>query len=166
MIQYTVRVNTTLSLPSIPAGMPEVPPTACTIPAVPGGPTSRTLTFNSSALNRLNKRSGWLNDDCMDFCSVTLQRHLGTATSRVDPAIFSVFTFSQYLGGYDEALWRASLWAPKFWMKKLWMIPINRELSHWTLAIVYWKKKRIAYFDSFGSRSAWEMDAPVRHIIY
>ena len=55
---------------------------------------------------------------------------------------------------------------PEFWTKNVWMIPINREFNHWTLAIVYWKKKRIAYFDSFGSRSAWEMDAPVRHIIY
>ena len=161
MIQYTARINTHLSLPSIPAGMPENPPTTCTIPVRPEYDKSKVLTFKSTALKRLNDRHEWLNDECIDLCSVLLQQHY--RTTKV--AVFSVFTISQYLRGYDEALWGTSLLTPEFWKKKLWMIPINRDSCHWTLAIVYWKKRRIAYFDSFGSRSAWETDAPVIHFI-
>lgn len=162
MFQYTVRLNKHLLLPSIPAGMPEVPPTICTIPAIPGPSQSKALTFKSTALCRLNQRHEWLNDECIDLCSAMLQRHFGTSSA--DPAIFSVFTISQYLRGYDGALWRTALLTPEFWTKNLWLFPINHEFSHWTLAIVYWKKKRIAYFDSFGSRPAWETDAPVTYI--
>lgn len=160
-IQYTARINNALSLPLVPAGMPAVPPESCTIPALPGDPNTRPLTFGSSALGRLNRRDGWLNDECIDYCSEVLRRHFGTAGLRNESAIFSVFAISQYLRGYDDTLWRTSLLTPEFWKKTLWIIPINCEQCHWTLAIVYWKKKRIAYFDSFGSKSAWDRDTTV-----
>ena len=146
--------------------MPAAPPESCTVPAVLGNPMARALTFRSAALNRLHLRHEWLNDECIDLGSEMLQRHFATNGSRVSPAIFSVFTIAQYLRGYDEALWRSALLTPEFWTKNVWMIPINREFNHWTLAIVYWRKKRIAYFDSFGSRSAWETDAPVTRMTY
>lgn len=164
-IQYTARINTSLSLPPIPDAMPTVPPESCAIPGVPGLNKSKPLTFTSAVLNRLHIRHEWLNDECIDFCSEVFQRHFGTSTSRGDSAIFSVFTIAQYLRGYDEALWRTSCLTSKFWQKNLWMIPINREFNHWTLAIVYWKKRRIAYFDSFASKAAWETDAPVTYAI-
>ena len=166
IIQYTARINTTLLLPAVPATMPAVPPETCTIPALPGDPNTRPLTFGSSALNRLNRRDGWLNDQCIDYCSEVLRRHFEAKGPRIKSAIFSVFTISQYLRGYDEALWRTALLTPEFWKKPLWIIPINVEQSHWTVAIVYWNKKRIAYFDSFGSRSAWDRDTTVRLICY
>ena len=141
------------------------PPESCTIPAIPGDPNSSSITFPSSALGRLHRREEWLNDECIDFCSELLQRYFQTASLRVNSAIFSVFTISQYLGGHDEGLWRISLLTPEFWKKTLWMIPINQGGCHWTLAIVYWNKRRIAYFDSFGSMSTWETDAAVTHVI-
>ena len=131
------------------------------IPPVQGLPNSKPLFFQSASLTRLQNRHQWLNDECMDFCSEVLQRHFGTRTSRGDIAVFSVFMIAQYLRGHDAGLWRASRLTPEFWKKDLWIIPINREHCHWTVAIVYWKKKRIAYFDSFASKSAWEEDAPV-----
>ena len=141
--------------------MPAAPPNSCTVPAAPGHPKTKALTFSSAALNRFHRRQEWLNDECIDFGSKLLQRHFETDGSHINPAIFSVFTISQYLRGYDEALWRTACLTPEFWTKNVWMFPINREFNHWTLAVVYWRKKRIAYFDSFGSRSAWETDAPV-----
>ena len=146
--------------------MPPVPPESCVIPPIRGPANSGPLVFQSAALNRLHKPHGWLNDECIDFCSELLQRHFGSSTSRGDPAIFSVLMIAQYLRGYDQALWRTSLLTPEFWKKNLWIIPINREGCHWTVAIVYWKKRRIAYFDSFASKSAWEEDAPVTYDVF
>ena len=145
--------------------MPAVPPESCAIPPARGLLKSNPLIFNSAALNRLHQRHEWLNDECIDFCSEVLQRHFGSRTSRGNAAIFSVLTIAQYLRGYDEALWRTSRLTPEFWKKKLWIIPINREHCHWTVAMVYWKKRRIAYFDSFANKSAWETDAPVTHAV-
>ena len=160
-IQFTARINTTLLLPPVPAGMLATPPTSCTIPAIPGDSNSHPVTFGSSALGRLHRREEWLNDECIDFCSEVLRRYSEAAGFRIKTAIFSVFTISQYLGGHDEGLWRISLLTPEFWKKTIWIIPINRDHCHWTLAIVYWNKRRIAYFDSFGSKSAWEKDSAV-----
>lgn len=162
-IQYTARINTSLLLPPNPDGMPAAPPESCIIPAVPGQSDSKELKFSASAMNRLHSRHEWLNDDCIDLGAQLLQRHFGL---RMNSAIFSVFTITQYLRGHDEALWRTSLLTPRFWERTIWMIPINRDHCHWTLAIVYWKKRRIAYFDSFASSSAWEEDAPVAYDIY
>lgn len=143
--------------------MPAAPPESCTIPAVLG--QWHRLSFTSSDLGRLHQRDAWLNDTCIDYCSELLLRHIGTSATRGEPAIFSVLTITQHTSGYDEALWRVCRWVPDYWNKNLWMIPINHEGNHWTLAVVYWRKRRIAYFDSFGSKSALDMDAPVIYCI-
>ena len=72
-IQYTARINTSLSLPPIPDAMPTVPPESCAIPGVPGLNKSKPLTFTSAVLNRLHIRHEWLNDECIDFCSEVFQ---------------------------------------------------------------------------------------------
>lgn len=44
----------------------------------------------------------------------------------------------------------------------VWLFPIHCAGNHWTLAIVYWRKRRIAYFDSLGSKTVFEADSMVR----
>ncbi|KAI1788529.1 hypothetical protein LXA43DRAFT_894498 [Ganoderma leucocontextum] len=117
---------------------------------------------NPVTLERLHRRDGWLNDDCINLGSDLLLRHLGTAAARGNPALFPSWAVSTHRAGDDDGLWRVCRYAPEFWLKDIWLLPIHRESqSHWTLVIVYWRKRRIAYFDSFGGIASFEDDVKV-----
>ena len=88
--------------------------------------------------------------------------HLGTASCRGDPAIFTSLVHPRYQIGSDTSLWRVCGQMGEFWKKDIWIFPINRNGNHWTLVIVDWKKGRMAHFDSFGSKTAFKNDVQVR----
>ncbi|KAI1788532.1 hypothetical protein LXA43DRAFT_871760, partial [Ganoderma leucocontextum] len=98
----------------------------------------------------------WLNDDCINLGAQVIMRHLGTPAARGDPVIFSSFVLSKHHKGGDEGLWRVCKSSSEFWKKDIWIFPIHSNGNHWALAIVYWRKRRIAYFDSLHSKIAFE----------
>ncbi|KAI1784327.1 hypothetical protein LXA43DRAFT_901841 [Ganoderma leucocontextum] len=144
---------------STPSTMPLIPcspPESCTVPATIGHPR---LVFDRATLDRLHRRDAWLNDECIDLGSQVLLRHLGTTATRGTPALFSCYTLSTHRKSDDASLWRVCGHVARFGGNNIWLIPIHRpEQYHWTLAIIYWRKQRIAYFDSFGGKSAFESD--------
>ena len=121
----------------------------------------RDITFRTHDLNRFLHPYAWLNDECMNGGSQAILRHFGSARALGDPALFSTWVFATHLSGDDDALWRFSRVAGEFWRKDIWLIPVHREGNHWTLAIVYWRKQQIAYFDSLSSEDAFETDVKV-----
>ena len=122
---------------------------------------NRDLSFSPRDLNRFLQPYAWLNDECLNGGSQAILRHFGASHAGVDPALFSTWVIPTHLSGDDDALWRHSRVATDFWKKNVWLIPIHRDGNHWTLAIVYWNKRRIAHFDSLGSKHAFEMDVKV-----
>ncbi|KAI1782383.1 hypothetical protein LXA43DRAFT_1068847 [Ganoderma leucocontextum] len=152
---YPVRADSSLPLPPPPSNMPKYALESCKVAG--DSEHKRGLTFDQAALERLHQPTAWLNDDCINFGSAVILRHLGTPTAHGDPALFPSWAFSKHQAGDDDTLWRACRQVPEFWNKSIWLIPIYR-MSHWTLAIVYWQKHRIAYFDSLGSTVAFETD--------
>lgn len=63
----------------------------------------------------------------------------------------------------DDTIWR-DCYRSEFWRKNVWVIPIHHPSpspGHWTVAVVYVREQRIAYYDSFASKSLWEADAAV-----
>ena len=158
--QYSTREDTSVSLPSLPSRMPDTVPLRCIIPGGPG--RGRSLFFDRPALERLREQDGWLNDDCINAGSHAIMWHFSTEAARASPTLFPSWTFADHRAGRDdEAIWRVSGVALNFWDMAMWIIPIHREDTHWTLAIVYWQKHKVAYFDSFGSLTSCEYDCKV-----
>ena len=61
----------------------------------------------------------------------------------------------------DESYWR-NYHTSRFWEKDVWIIPVHRPAEkHWEVAVVYFQKRRIAYFDSFGDRDSWKDEIKV-----
>ncbi|KAI1784417.1 hypothetical protein LXA43DRAFT_1066776 [Ganoderma leucocontextum] len=133
---------------------PVTPPDSCIIPAEAA--QQRGLTFPSAALGRLHEANAWLDDDCINIGTQVIMRHLGSAAARGDPVIFSSFVLPKHHKGGDEGLWRLCKSSLEFWKKDIWIFPIHSNGNHWALAIVYWRKRRIAYFDSLHSKVAFE----------
>nr|VWO93910.1 Plasma membrane ATPase (EC [Ganoderma boninense] len=156
---YTIRSDTSVmtALPPFPTHILESTSVILpeSIPAVDG---HSSIFLSSPALARFRQPNGWLNDDSINIAAQVFLRHTGSSAHR-DPAIFSTFVLPMQKKG-DEALWRLCKPMSEFWKKDIWIFPLHRNGDHWTLAVVYWKKRRIAYFDSFGSKSAFKTDVP------
>lgn len=161
--QYTARIDTSVSLPSILPGLPATPPNSCVIPADNNHP--QRLSFPGPALGRFHKPNAWLNDDCIDLGAQLIVWHLGTAAARGDPVVFSTFVLPRHHKGGDEGLWRACKWSSEFWKKDIWIFPVHADRNHWVLVIVYWKKRQIAYFDSLYSETAFKTHVKVRNCL-
>lgn len=155
-LQYVDCTDTVIWLPPISQQLPQPPPESCSIPPTAEGPR---VSFDRISLTRLSQSDGWLNDECLNSGSLVLLRYLGTAAASGELALFPTWTVSQHRRGSDEGVWR-SCRTLQFWEKDLWIIPIHQD-SHWTLAIIYWQKRRIALFDSLGDNSRFEEDVKV-----
>ena len=141
--------------------MPTRAETSLTIPG--SADHNRNISFSIEDLNRFHQPTAWLNDDCINGGSQTILRHFGIAQSSGNVALFSTWVYTSHLGGGDDALWRLCRDAPEFWTKDIWLLPIHKNDNHWTLAIVYWQKEQIAYFDSLSDLSVFESDVKVCH---
>ena len=122
---------------------------------------SRDISFSHHDINRFLHPHAWLNDECINGGSQAILRHFGSSGARGDVALFSSWVIPTHLSGDDDALEQHSRTTAEFWKKNIWLIPVHRDGDHWTLAIVYWRKRRIAHFDSLASKRAFEMDAKV-----
>lgn len=115
-------------------------------------------------LLRLQQPHGLMSDDCINTGAQVLLRQLGTGAVREgDVVIFSTRIMSMYRAKIDDnTIWR-DCYKSRFWEKNVWVLPIHHRSPspHWTVAIIYIKEQRIAYFDSFASQSVWEADAVV-----
>ena len=147
-----------LSLPPVLPNLLDVSG-PCTIP--PTGDYQRPLFFPLECLNRFREPDAWLNDDCINLGAHIILRHLETAGTRGNVAFLSSYVFPNHQTGDDDALWRFCRQAGAVAEKDTWLIPIHYNQNHWTLAIVYWRKRRIAYFDSLSNLSAFESNVQV-----
>ena len=127
-------------------------------------PTCRAIPFSPDDINRLRNPTSWINDDCLNGCAQLLVAHFGTGNVIGGSfAILSSFAMAQHQDGtsLDAGMWRVSH-RTCYWEKDVWIIPVHKPADHhWELAIVYFKERRIAYFDSFAHADAWEDDAKV-----
>ena len=160
--QYRQRVDTSIPLPPVPPHAPTTPPESCIIN--PAASYPHRLSITSAALLRFHEANAWLNDDCIDFGAEVILRYLGTAAAHGDPVVFSCFVPPRHRRGGDEGLWRACKWSGEFWNKDIWIFPIHIDGNHWVLTIVYWRKRRIAYFDSLYNRAAFEVHVKVWNV--
>ncbi|KAI0706515.1 hypothetical protein C8Q76DRAFT_629740 [Earliella scabrosa] len=119
----------------------------------------KDIHFAPSDLDRLRDPSAWLNDDCINGCIQLLVRCFGTArTLHGSPAFISSFAMAQQRSNQatDESYWR-NHHTSRFWEKDVWVFPVHRPAEkHWEVAVVYFQKRRIAYFDSFGDQASWK----------
>ena len=158
-LQFSVFLETSICLRPPPPDMPERADKSRTIHRTIQD--NRDITFSPHDLNRFLQPHAWLNDECINGGSQAILRHFGSSHAGVDPALFSTWVIATHLSGNDDALWRQCRVAKTFWNKSIWLIPIHHNDNHWTLVIVYWNKRRIAHFDSLGSKRAFEMDVKV-----
>ncbi|KAI0363187.1 hypothetical protein BV20DRAFT_1058256 [Pilatotrama ljubarskyi] len=104
-------------------------------------------------MHRFVRSTAWLSDDCINGGAQVLLRYYGTSSIHID----------------DNTIWRDCGLTTAFWRKEVWIVPIHRTLPsmHWTLAVVYWRKKRIAYFNSLADQVSWQTDVQsVYSLIY
>lgn len=123
------------------------------------------MKFRREDLERLHQPRRWLNDECINGCAQVLLQHFGTGgVTGGSPVVISSFTVTQHRNqSYDRAVW-SCVQATRFWEKDVWIIPIHQaERNHWELAVIYIKRLRIAYFDSFGhsETTSWRADVQV-----
>ncbi|OSX64393.1 hypothetical protein POSPLADRAFT_1055011 [Postia placenta MAD-698-R-SB12] len=93
-----------------------------------------------SDMSRLQNRSAWMNDSCINACMQLLQLVFLGPGVRADAG--------------DATLWRNAA-STRFWEKDVWTIPIHYE-DHWMLATIDIPRSRVAYFDSFAREHPWE----------
>ncbi|CDO73127.1 hypothetical protein BN946_scf185007.g181 [Trametes cinnabarina] len=119
------------------------------------------VLFPAKELRRLAQPTAWLSDDCINGGAQALLRRYGSSsTLGGTPSLLSTRVFSLHFDDVDDdRLWRHCS-RSQYWMKDVWLLPIHRLLpsGHWTLAVIYWKEGRIAYFDSMADRDVWERD--------
>ncbi|KAI0669310.1 hypothetical protein C8Q78DRAFT_1095812 [Trametes maxima] len=138
------------------------------LPAIPTSGYGR-YPFPEHDMARLRQARGLLSDDCINSGAQVLLRHFdyGARTRGGSPALLSTRLVALHrVRTDDEGMWRDCA-RSAFWERDVWIIPIHRAIPdlHWTLAVVYIKKKRIAYFDSFAEKAAWEEDAKVLYAL-
>ena len=157
-LQYAAHPDTAHALPPAPLNLPDI---AGPRTILPNGDYTRPLFFPLDCLNRFLQPHAWLNDDCINLGAQAILRHLGSTGAQGSIALFSSYVYPSHRVGDDDALWRNCRYASHFWEKDLWLIPIHHNQNHWTLSIIYWRKKRIAHFDSLSSTEAFEYDVQV-----
>ncbi|KAI0371630.1 hypothetical protein BV20DRAFT_978666 [Pilatotrama ljubarskyi] len=142
-----------------PQGPATAGPVTVIIPATTDLPR---VLIPAQDMGRFLQPTAWLSDDCVNGGAQVLLRHYGTcSTHGGEPAIFSTRIFTMHCNHVDDdTIWRDCGLTTAFWRKDVWILPIHRTLPslHWTLAIVYWRKKRIAYFDSLADEASWQTD--------
>ena len=139
--------------------MPNPPPDVCTVPATAD---HEQLVFRCADLDRFHQRDAWMNDECVNLGTQVLLRHLGMTNACGVPVFFSSWTMPTHHKCDNAKLWRVCQRTVQFAPQTIWVVPIHSvEQSHWTLAIIYWWKQEITYFDSFGSKNTFESDAKV-----
>ncbi|OSX57077.1 hypothetical protein POSPLADRAFT_1061782 [Postia placenta MAD-698-R-SB12] len=107
-----------------------------------------------SNMSRLQNRSAWMNDSCINACMQLLQLvFLGPGGERV--ALLSTYMLPLVRADAGDAtLWRNAA-STRFWEKDVWTIPIHYK-DHWMLATIDIPRSRVAYFDSFAREHPWE----------
>lgn len=136
--------------------------------ALPAIGTPLRFIIPAKDLLRLQRPHGLLSDDCINTGAQVLLQHFGTGSLREgEPVIFSTRIMSMHrVDADDRTIWR-DCYKSQFWTKNVWIIPIHHQLPslhwtrQWTVAVVYIKEQRIAYFDSFANKKVWESDAAV-----
>ncbi|OSX55799.1 hypothetical protein POSPLADRAFT_1163054, partial [Postia placenta MAD-698-R-SB12] len=110
--------------------------------------------LDASDMSRLQNRSAWMNDSCINACMQLLQLvFLGPGGERV--ALLSTYMLPLVRADAGDAtLWRNAA-STRFWEKDVWTIPIHYE-DHWMLATIDIPRSRVAYFDSFAREHPWE----------
>ncbi|OSD03347.1 hypothetical protein PYCCODRAFT_1477197 [Trametes coccinea BRFM310] len=135
--------------------------TTLVIPAVDN---LERIIFPPKELRRLGRRTAWLSDDCINGGAQALLRCYGhSSTLGGIPALLSSRVFTLHRDDIDDdRLWRDCC-RTQYWMKGIWILPIHRvqPCAHWTLAVVYWREGRIAYFDSLADKDVWEHDVQI-----
>ncbi|EED85282.1 predicted protein [Postia placenta Mad-698-R] len=96
--------------------------------------------LDASDMSRLQNRSAWMNDSCINTCMQLLQLVFLGPGVRTDAG--------------DVTLWRNAA-STRFWEKDVWTIPIHYE-DRWMLATIDIPRSRVAYFDSFAWEHPWE----------
>ncbi|EED83625.1 predicted protein [Postia placenta Mad-698-R] len=96
--------------------------------------------LDASDMSRLQNRSAWMNDSCINACMQLLQLVFLGPGVRADAG--------------DATLWRNAA-STRFWEKDVWTILIHYE-DHWMLATIDIPRSRVAYFDSFAREHPWE----------
>ncbi|OSD02619.1 hypothetical protein PYCCODRAFT_1410600 [Trametes coccinea BRFM310] len=148
-------------LPSFPRPIHPVNPNEALL--IPATEDFVRIIIPGRELRRLEQREAWLSDDCINGGMQALLRYYGTSlTYGGAPALLSSRVFSLHCSGAsDDALWRDCR-GTRLWTKRVWIMPIHRQQPnpHWTLAVVYWDERKIAYFDSLADSKSWEADVP------
>jgi hypothetical protein len=114
------------------------------------------ITINKETIIKL--RPGvWLNDEIVNFYMKMLQKRDDDLVEKYpsrDPSYyFNSFFIAKLLdeGGYkykNVKNWSERAKINIFKMNKI-FFPVNISNNHWTMAVIYMKKKQICYYDSF-----------------
>ncbi|KAJ3003332.1 hypothetical protein NUW54_g5355 [Trametes sanguinea] len=136
---------------------------------IPQAGNLERVLFPAKELRRLGQLTAWLSDDCINGGAQALLRHYGSSsTLGGTPSLLSTRVFSLHLDDVDDdRLWRHCSHS-QYWTKDVWLLPIHRLLpsGHWTLAVIYWREGKIAYFDSMADKHVWEQDVQVRYFVF
>ncbi|KAG9121272.1 Smt3-specific protease [Ceratobasidium sp. 392] len=106
-------------------------------------------------LSRL-KPAQWLNDEIINFYGALIMARSEEAKGKgkaLDAHYFNTFFFAKLEDpGYEKA--RIGKWTKKIdiFKKDVALIPVNLGNAHWTCAAINFKKKRIEYHDSMGTK--------------
>ncbi|OSD07573.1 hypothetical protein PYCCODRAFT_1403249 [Trametes coccinea BRFM310] len=128
---------------------------------IPAAENFERILLPPQELRRLDRHNAWLSDDCINGGAQALLRHYGSSsTLGGTPALLSSRVFTLHRDDVDDdRLWRDCCHT-RYWTKDVWILPIHRiqPTGHWTLAIIYWREGKIAYFDSLAGKDVWEHD--------
>lgn len=98
----------------------------------------------------------WLNDEVINFYMCLLQdrdeKKGKSDNNYVTSHYFNSFFFSKLVEGGEYEFKNVRRWSRKFdvFSKDKVFIPINISNTHWTLAVVFMRKKEIHYYDSMS----------------
>jgi Ulp1 family protease len=117
--------------------------------------------------------AAWLNDEVINFYMSMLQEY-DSQKHEKDPKLypltchyFNSFFYSKLLenGSYNYS--NVKRWTKKFDIlsKDKIFIPVNLSNTHWTMCIIYMKKKEIHYYDSMSGSGKRYLDAALRWIV-
>ena len=126
--------------------------------------------IDQNDLRRLQDPQALLNDTCLNSSASVIHLTL-LSDHQTRPAASKCTVLSTYVMQCIQTRWtNKEVWrntkSNLYWQTKVWVVPIHLPgMQHWVVCVIYVKKSRVFFFDSFAEQRTLHCILPVRSLV-